>query len=288
MKEILSKREIKLTLEKFKGELDYEEITYSDVNFNEVKEALTAGPAIKYLPLPEDNTEEVPALNEKGNYEYRVDNEIVVVPEQYVPAIKFSSRNFPGLSTKGEQIQKLFGKIWSYIRDFMGSVFTKNKTIYSQLKDILVNSDKYYIELRDRIYGLEKDYAKESIFEVLFFIPDCFIYLCRLLKDIRVPMDYKIEIVFALIYMVSPIDFIPEGLINHPIALMDDIGISIYVIKKGFDSKVVPRDLLENNWPGDVEFIDQIDKWYRKIEETVGEDLIEMIRSYHKKKSESI
>lgn len=288
MKEILSKREIKLTLEKFKGELDYEEITYSDVNFNEVKEALTAGPAIKYLPLPEDNTEEVPVLNEKGNYEYRVDNEIVVVPEQYVPAIKFSSRNFPGLSTKGEQIQKLFGKIWSYIRDFMGSVFTKNKTIYSQLKDILVNSDKYYIELRDRIYGLEKDYAKESIFEVLFFIPDCFIYLCRLLKDIRVPMDYKIEIVFALIYMVSPIDFIPEGLINHPIALMDDIGISIYVIKKGFDSKVVPRDLLENNWPGDVEFIDQIDKWYRKIEETVGEDLIEMIRSYHKKKSESI
>lgn len=75
-------------------------------------------------------------------------------------------------------------------------------------------------------------------------------------------------------------------MINHPIALMDDLGIIIFVIRKGFNDKYIPRNALEKHWPGDVDLIDNIEEWYEAIYNVIGKDIVEMIQKYHRRKTE--
>lgn len=86
--------------------------------------------------------------------------------------------------------------------------------------------------------------------------------------------------------MVSPIDIIPEYMIKHPLALLDDTGVLLFIAKRGFDCKYISRETVIMHWPGEVSFLDSIEEWYSAVKNVLGENLIEMIFDYHKKKTQ--
>ena len=57
---------------------------------------------------------------------------------------------------------------------------------------------------------------------------------------------------------------------------MDDLGVIIFVVRKGFNDKYIPRNALEKHWPGDVDLIDNIliFLYLQWIKPTVDESLI--------------
>jgi uncharacterized membrane protein YkvA (DUF1232 family) len=94
--------------------------------------------------------------------------------------------------------------------------------------------------------GVAKDLAA--------FIPDCVTTARTLRHDPRVPRRAKIAVVIALLWVLSPIDLIPEFL--PVIGPLDDV-IAVALLLR-YAGRTVPRQVLLDAWPGDRRMIERL------------------------------
>ncbi len=87
--------------------------------------------------------------------------------------------------------------------------------------------------------------------ELAGFIPDCVTTVRRLRKDARVPRRAKVAVIFAGLWVASPIDLIPEFL--PIIGPLDDIIVVALALR--YAGRQVPRDVLLAAWPGEPHVI---------------------------------
>lgn len=86
------------------------------------------------------------------------------------------------------------------------------------------------------------------------FIPDCVTTVRRLRKDPRVPRRAKIAVVFAGLWVASPIDLIPEFL--PIIGPLDDVVVVALALR--YAGRQVPREVLLAAWPGEPRLINRL------------------------------
>lgn len=86
------------------------------------------------------------------------------------------------------------------------------------------------------------------------FIPDCVTTVRRLRKDPRVPRRAKIAIVFAGLWVASPIDLIPAFL--PVIGPLDDIVVVALALR--YAARQVPRDVILTAWPGEPHLLERL------------------------------
>jgi uncharacterized membrane protein YkvA (DUF1232 family) len=86
------------------------------------------------------------------------------------------------------------------------------------------------------------------------FLPGCVTLLRRLRNDPRVPASVKIAVLFAILWVLSPIDLIPEFL--PVIGPLDDIVVVILVIR--YAARRIPRVALDDAWPGERRLLDRL------------------------------
>ena len=94
--------------------------------------------------------------------------------------------------------------------------------------------------------GLLKDLAG--------FLPACVTLLRRLCRDPRVPASAKIALAVAALWVLSPIDLIPEFL--PVIGPLDDVVVVALALR--YAGRRVPRDVLLEAWPGDPRLLLQL------------------------------
>lgn len=94
--------------------------------------------------------------------------------------------------------------------------------------------------------GLARDLAS--------FIPDCVTTVRRLRKDPRVPRRAKVAVVFAGLWVASPIDLIPEFL--PVIGPLDDVVVVALALR--YAGRQVPREVLLEAWPGETRLIERL------------------------------
>jgi uncharacterized membrane protein YkvA (DUF1232 family) len=90
--------------------------------------------------------------------------------------------------------------------------------------------------------------------ELAGFIPNCVTMLRRLRKNPAVPRRAKIALVLAAVWVVSPIDLIPEFL--PVIGPLDDIVVFALAVR--YAARQMPRDLVLDAWPGDPAVISRL------------------------------
>jgi uncharacterized membrane protein YkvA (DUF1232 family) len=94
--------------------------------------------------------------------------------------------------------------------------------------------------------GLAKDLAS--------FLPACATTLRRLRKDPRVPRRAKVAVGIAAVWVISPIDLIPEFL--PVIGPLDDIVVVALALR--YAARRVPREAIEEAWPGERRILDRL------------------------------
>ena len=94
--------------------------------------------------------------------------------------------------------------------------------------------------------GLTKD--------VVGFLPDCTRLMWRLRRDPDVPRGVRVAVVFAAVWLASPIDLIPEFL--PVIGPLDDALVVILVLR--YALRRVPREVILREWPGRPEVIERL------------------------------
>jgi uncharacterized membrane protein YkvA (DUF1232 family) len=86
------------------------------------------------------------------------------------------------------------------------------------------------------------------------FLPDCVTTARTLRKDPRVPRRAKIALLVAVLWVLSPIDLIPEFL--PVIGPLDDV-IAVALLLR-YAGRSVPRQVLLDAWPGDPHLLERL------------------------------
>jgi uncharacterized membrane protein YkvA (DUF1232 family) len=94
--------------------------------------------------------------------------------------------------------------------------------------------------------GLAKDLAS--------FLPACATALRVLRKDPRVPRSAKLAVALAAVWVVSPIDLIPEFL--PVIGPLDDIVVVALALR--YAAKRIPPEALVEAWPAERRILERL------------------------------
>ena len=94
--------------------------------------------------------------------------------------------------------------------------------------------------------GLARDLAR--------FLPDCVTTARRLRRDPRVPRRAKVAVAIAAVWVLSPIDLIPEFL--PVIGPLDDVVVVALVLR--YAARSVPREVLMEAWPGNPALMERL------------------------------
>jgi uncharacterized membrane protein YkvA (DUF1232 family) len=94
--------------------------------------------------------------------------------------------------------------------------------------------------------GLARDLAS--------FLPACVTTARRLRRDPRVPRRVKIAVGIAAIWVISPIDLIPEFL--PVIGPLDDVVVVALALR--YAARHIPAEAIREAWPGEPRLLDRI------------------------------
>jgi uncharacterized membrane protein YkvA (DUF1232 family) len=86
------------------------------------------------------------------------------------------------------------------------------------------------------------------------FVPDCVTTVRRLRRDPRVPRRAKIVVGLAGLWLLSPIDLLPEFL--PVIGPLDDVLVVALALR--YAARQVPREVLLAAWPGEPRLLERL------------------------------
>ena len=102
------------------------------------------------------------------------------------------------------------------------------------------------IESKSKLKRREKSELKGRMHSFLMFLPNMVMLLGRLLKDSRVPIAEKALFAAAIVYVISPLDFIPD--IFPFIGQVDDIYVVALVLLRLVNRS--DESVVREHWSG--------------------------------------
>lgn len=90
--------------------------------------------------------------------------------------------------------------------------------------------------------------------ELLRFLPACATAMRRLRRHPAVPRRARLAIGFAALWVISPIDLIPEFI--PVIGPLDDVVVVALVLR--YAARRTPRHVLLEAWPGDPRLLERL------------------------------
>lgn len=134
--------------------------------------------------------------------------------------------------------------------------------------------EDFYQKIRNQINNFleKKNFAHADI---LMLAPDFFHLLVKMTLDNRVPKDKKIKLAAALVYFISPLDFLPEAILG-PIGYMDDLAITAYVLNDFINSGYT--EILYEHWAGKGDVLATIQNVLTVADHYLGQGLWERLK----------
>lgn len=87
--------------------------------------------------------------------------------------------------------------------------------------------------------------------EAAAFLPACVTTARRLGRDPRVPRRARVALLLAIVWVLSPIDLIPEFL--PVIGPLDDVVAVVLLLR--YAARAVPREVLLQAWPAEPQLL---------------------------------
>ncbi|GAB4301247.1 MAG: hypothetical protein Kow0098_29350 [Ignavibacteriaceae bacterium] len=141
-----------------------------------------------------------------------------------------------------------------------------------------MNYESFYKKIRKDVKSwLDKNLGKQHRWaDYILAAPDLFYLLTKLLTDKNVPANKKIKIAAAVAYFISPLDFIPEGLIG-PVGYAEDVAIAAYVLNDLINE--IDPQIVRNYWAGETDILDLIKTILANADQMIGSGIWKKIKS---------
>jgi uncharacterized membrane protein YkvA (DUF1232 family) len=104
------------------------------------------------------------------------------------------------------------------------------------------------------LFLLARRLPRGPLQELAAFLPNCVRLVRRLRKDARVPWRARVAVVLAGVWVLSPIDLIPEFI--PVIGPLDDVVVVALALR--YAARRVPRNVLLDAWDGDPRLLERL------------------------------
>ncbi|HVT05107.1 MAG TPA: DUF1232 domain-containing protein [Thermoanaerobaculia bacterium] len=143
--------------------------------------------------------------------------------------------------------------------------------------DVSPRAQRFYDRTRTRIasYITKKGGKNGKASELLFFVPDVFILLWRLVNDSRVTGKNKLLLGTGIVYFIFPLDLVPEALLGA-IGYLDDLVFAVYILNKLL--RDTDEAVLREHWSGDTDLLEMMRKVLHSADQLVGKDVLNQIK----------
>jgi uncharacterized membrane protein YkvA (DUF1232 family) len=137
--------------------------------------------------------------------------------------------------------------------------------------------DDFYRKLREKLkeWARSKEGKAYKYTEYIVVIPDLMYLLCKLIMDKEVEVGAKAKLGIALAYIVSPFDFLPEGLIG-PVGFSDDVVVAAYVLNSIINT--TDPAVVRRHWVGDEDILELVKRIIKSVDDIIGKGLFEKIK----------
>lgn len=127
----------------------------------------------------------------------------------------------------------------------------------------------FYTKLRAKIteYVDSKSNKLGKFTPYLLFAPDFFHLLIKSMLDDRIDTKSKTLIGSGILYFITPIDILPEGLIG-PGGFIDDIIVATFIVNILLN-KFSP-EIVEEHWAGEEKLLDTMKKVSETSDSLIG------------------
>ena len=124
-----------------------------------------------------------------------------------------------------------------------------NRWVQGVLVGVVILAVSYLV-----LYLLARRLPPGPLRDLVGLLPDCATCLRRLHRDARVPRKAKVALWFALLWVLSPVDLIPEFL--PVIGPLDDVVVVALALR--YALRVSPREAVEDAWPGNPDVLTRL------------------------------
>jgi len=125
--------------------------------------------------------------------------------------------------------------------------------------------DRLYDTLRDKAAGAAP--VPLHFKSMALLIPDFLMLLLRISRDGRIPRRQRVLAGAAVMYLASPLDFIP-GWLFGPAGFVDDLTVTLFVLRQVVAE--LPEEVVIEHWSGDPRLmplvrrlVESSDRWMR-------------------------
>ncbi len=155
----------------------------------------------------------------------------------------------------------------------------ENKPEELQIAKYKEKGERFYARLRKRIHSwLEKNLAVDpKVREYLLLLPDLFVLLIRLISDQRIELKYRLQLMLALVYVISPVDLIPDFAL--PFGFLDDAVAVVYALTRLINIMgTAGEDIMIEHWEGDGNILDKLQKLSSDVDRLLSSGFIDRLR----------
>jgi len=143
------------------------------------------------------------------------------------------------------------------------------------------HAHSWYKKWRQRIHAWLEQNADSDWADILLLLPDLLIFAVGVMSDSRIPYKFRLALLSAVLYVLSPFDLIPEAILGVA-GLTDDAGILILLLDLLFNALNLEPDVLaqviEDHWHGEEDLVSTIRKLLTKLQKMPG-NLLDKLRS---------
>lgn len=133
--------------------------------------------------------------------------------------------------------------------------------------------DRFYKRARYQANGFVAAQLGRKAAELLTTVPDFAYLICKLMLDPDVPSSRKLDLGLALLYVLSPLDLVPDSV--PLLGKLDDayaIAVSVAKLLRGTE-----RDVILRHWLGEPETIDSVRAWLDYFDNKLGSGLMKKV-----------
>jgi len=142
-------------------------------------------------------------------------------------------------------------------------------------------AQSWYEKWRKKIHDWFERNGDSEWANILLLLPDLFMLAVGIMSDSRIPKRLRLALLSAVLYVLSPLDLIPEAVFGVA-GLTDDAGILIILLDMLFNALSAEPDVLaqvlQEHWHGEEDPVSTIRKLLVKLQKIAG-NLFEKLRS---------
>lgn len=144
----------------------------------------------------------------------------------------------------------------------------------------------WYKKWREKIRVWLERNGNSDRADILLLLPDLFMFAVGIMSDPRIPAKFKLALLSAILYVLSPLDLIPEAVLGVA-GLIDDAGILIILLDLLFNALSLEPDVLaqvlQDHWHGEEDLVSTIKQLLAKLKKMPGnlfEKLLSLVKRW--------